>query len=532
MDISESMENEAFAWDGEECLRKTLRLIWVVVSLDFILNVLIPAAFCASVHGRLDIADGCQVGLPFARAFVFCCLAWAIASRKNWARKSYVAAVSVWGGGLFWRGWMLANGGLDEGSSVFAVGLTAVLWLVFFITCLMLLRKKCAACFSPRCPDAWISRHRGLSACAWIIVAVCFGIACFRPTGLCSSDFRSTCDNAPVGKAFAIVYARIMASMGNAEAEIDLGNCYEVGRGVEQSDEEAAKWYLKAAKQGNAVAQGKIGACYYDGKGVRLSYTEAVKWWRKAVAQGNALAQLGLGRCYAQGNGVEQSDEDAKKWYLNAAEQGYPAAQVELGEYYEEKQSHEDAATWYLKAAELGEAGAQVHLASCFETGRGVRESHIEAVKWYRQAAMQGHAEAVDWFRKAAGKGDAEAKRVLGICYLEEHGVEKSEQEAVKLFQEAAKLGDAEAMNRLGACYEKGVGVERSYAKSVSWYRRAAGQGCVAAMYRLGVCYERGLGVERSYDEAKKWYSKATAMIDAEKGVGMDGHKIEQEREW
>lgn len=51
---------------------------------------------------------------------------------------------------------------------------------------------------------------------------------------------------------------------------------------------------LKKSLQGNATAQYNLGYCYYEGHGVEQSYDEAVKWYRKAAEQGNATAQHNL----------------------------------------------------------------------------------------------------------------------------------------------------------------------------------------------------------------------------------------------
>ena len=42
------------------------------------------------------------------------------------------------------------------------------------------------------------------------------------------------------------------ADQGDAAAQFRLGLAYRTGRGVEKSDEEAARWYQKAADQGHA----------------------------------------------------------------------------------------------------------------------------------------------------------------------------------------------------------------------------------------------------------------------------------------
>jgi len=55
---------------------------------------------------------------------------------------------------------------------------------------------------------------------------------------------------------------------------------------------EAAECFRKAAEQGHAEAQYNLGICYEDGDGVEWSYTEAEKWYAKAAAQGHEEAKL------------------------------------------------------------------------------------------------------------------------------------------------------------------------------------------------------------------------------------------------
>jgi len=62
-------------------------------------------------------------------------------------------------------------------------------------------------------------------------------------------------------------------------------------RGVEQSYATALEWWRKAADQGHADAQYNIGVCYDHGTGVEQSSATALEWWRKAAAQGHAAAQ-------------------------------------------------------------------------------------------------------------------------------------------------------------------------------------------------------------------------------------------------
>ena len=67
-------------------------------------------------------------------------------------------------------------------------------------------------------------------------------------------------------------------------------------KGLQHIDElkpyEAAECFRKAAEQGHAEAQFNLGICYEDGDGVEWSYTEAIKWYSKAADQGHEEAKF------------------------------------------------------------------------------------------------------------------------------------------------------------------------------------------------------------------------------------------------
>ena len=73
-----------------------------------------------------------------------------------------------------------------------------------------------------------------------------------------------------------------------------------------------------------------LGLMYQNGKGVEQSDTEAVKWYRKGAEAGNAYAMANLGYMYDWGNGVAQNAEEAKKWYKKAADGGNAWAKEQL----------------------------------------------------------------------------------------------------------------------------------------------------------------------------------------------------------
>ena len=76
------------------------------------------------------------------------------------------------------------------------------------------------------------------------------------------------------------------------EEAYNIGWDYYYGRNGKQTDySEALEWFRKAAEQGYADAQCNLGYCYDKGQGVPQDYSEAVKWYRKAAEQGNEYAK-------------------------------------------------------------------------------------------------------------------------------------------------------------------------------------------------------------------------------------------------
>lgn len=112
------------------------------------------------------------------------------------------------------------------------------------------------------------------------------------------------------------------AQAGDAQAQFKLAAVYLTGRGGPKNDDEAAKWFMLAAKQGHAESQANMGLMYGRGRGVPQSDEEAVKWYRLAAEQGDANSQFNVGSMYALGRGVSQSWPQAYFWALLAAKDG------------------------------------------------------------------------------------------------------------------------------------------------------------------------------------------------------------------
>ncbi len=116
-----------------------------------------------------------------------------------------------------------------------------------------------------------------------------------------------------------------LADEDDARGQYGLGIMYDLGEGVSQNSEQAAKWYRLSAEQGYADAQNNLGAMYEDGEGVPRNYDEAMKWYRKAAESGNKDAPNNIGVMYMSGVGAIKDSVKAYMWF-SIAGKGDPAA--------------------------------------------------------------------------------------------------------------------------------------------------------------------------------------------------------------
>jgi len=66
--------------------------------------------------------------------------------------------------------------------------------------------------------------------------------------------------------AGAIKIWQPLAEAGHSWFQYNMGGMYQLGLGVPQNDDKAARWFLAAAKQGNGMAESKLILMLHDKK--------------------------------------------------------------------------------------------------------------------------------------------------------------------------------------------------------------------------------------------------------------------------
>jgi len=185
------------------------------------------------------------------------------------------------------------------------------------------------------------------------------------------------------------VYQR--AELGDADAQLQIGINYGLGKGVPQDYQKSCLWLEKAANQGNPRAQLILGSMYDEGNGVPKDHKKAYSWYEKAANQGDADAQYNLGVVYRDGNGVPQD-------YIKAR-------------------------SWYLKAANQGDSGAQYALSTLYALGNGVAKNYPTAYMWLNLASAKEikYAEKRDAFVEIMTPAQIEEGQRLTREWLAQH---------------------------------------------------------------------------------------------------------------
>ena len=245
------------------------------------------------------------------------------------------------------------------------------------------------------------------------------------------------------------------------------------------------------AEQGDAEAQFNLGSLYYQGWGIPQDYREAVQWLRKAAEQNYGSAQVTLGTIYAEGvqGVIEKNYSQGLMWFILAAAQGDP------------------------EARELRDALA----------ARMTPKQITEAQKLAREFKPQdAYARTLRELKALAEKGDADSQFKVGLIYYSGQGVTRDYLEALNWFRKAALQNNSFAQYNVGYMYAKGEGTPQDYVEAAKWYRQAAQQGNQLAQYDLGYMYEKGQGMLPDEVQALMWYNLAAIRGEAKAKMARD----------
>lgn len=183
----------------------------------------------------------------------------------------------------------------------------------------------------------------------------------------------------------------------------------------------------------------ELGNRYELGKGLRTSYKKAKYFYELAAQENNSEANVNLGKLYYNGYGVQKDDMIAVHYFEIAENQKNSDASFWLGDLYYESGDYLKAKHYFEKAAEQINSDALLGLGKLYENGFGVEQNYISAFKCYLASSMLNNPDAL--FR-------------LGCLYYIGRGVERDREKAIQLFFRAVKYKSTDALNFLSTFFE------------------------------------------------------------------------------
>ena len=161
---------------------------------------------------------------------------------------------------------------------------------------------------------------------------------------------------------------------------------------------------------------------------------------------------------------------------------------------------------------------ARYMLGRCYENGYGIQKSYQRAIQWYEKAVKNI---SEDLINNPDPVGDA-AHKALEKALEEEYDIDealddilygKITPEILDCLTDAAESGDVDSQKYLMDLYDLGYGrIKPDEEECAYWAQKAAENGDIEAMGKLGNHYYFGSGVERDFKKAFYWLEKAAAL--------------------
>ena len=258
---------------------------------------------------------------------------------------------------------------------------------------------------------------------------------------------------------------------------------------------------------------------YFGENGKTENNEEAFKYYKKAASFGHERAQYRLGEIYDRAYGVEMDLKAAAFWYARSAAQGDRDAKKRLAKL----RWYTDIKPW-KKIAEL-EGLVEDENANTKDEWFTLGYNY-----YYGKSVEQDYERAIGCYSRAYALGCSSSACNLGLCFECGNGVKENIGIAVYFYEKAANQGSAVAACNLGCLYYYGKKVEKDYKTALFWYEKSANKGNGRAMYELGVVYGQGLAVKKDYAKAKEYFKKSKEKGYEKAQSGLDWiEKLERE---
>ena len=362
------------------------------------------------------------------------------------------------------------------------------------------------------------------------------------------------------------------AEKGDEWAQYLVGLEYAFPENDEEADEEeAVRWFSKAAEAGVPEARFRMAERLFTGSGIEqdpeAAYDLALK-----VAEETDLPEAWalLGFMYGAGVPVEEDMDKCRELLEKGASMGSEYAQSLLDEFdngtlFEDGENEDDYDDDYeddevedeeedddddyddeddededdedddeVEFGEGDEDDGEEEEGTVYDGTDGfpkndyiidadrvtaeARRGNIHAIKtlaWGYYKGVYGlpenRKEGWKWYERGADKNDLWCLRELGVLYT----IEDKGRKALKIFEQGIKSGSGDCCEKAGDLYFYGkAGISQDYNKAWDYYWKGHSMGHTGCIAAIGAMCYYGNGMEINLQHAKSYYRDA-----AEKGL-------------
>ena len=355
------------------------------------------------------------------------------------------------------------------------------------------------------------------------------------------------------------------AEKGDEWAQYLVGLEYAFPENDEEADEEeAVRWFSKAAEAGVPEARFRMAERLFTGSGIEQDPEAAYDLALKVAEEADlpeAWALLGF--MYGAGVPVEEDMDKCRELLVKGASMGSEYAQslldeLDNGTLFEDGEDEDDYDDDYeddevedeeedddeeddeeedddeVEFGEGDEDDGEEEEGTVYDGTDGfpkndyiidadrvtaeARRGNIHAIKtlaWGYYKGVYGlpenRKEGWKWYERGADKNDLWCLRELGVLYT----IEDKGRKALKIFEQGIKSGSGDCCEKAGDLYFYGkAGISQDYNKAWDYYWKGHSMGHTGCIAAIGAMCYYGNGMEINLQHAKSYYRDA-----AEKGL-------------
>ena len=312
------------------------------------------------------------------------------------------------------------------------------------------------------------------------------------------------------------------AELGHTDSMYEVGQSYEMGKGVPFQLDKALEWYSMGAERDHVGCQLKLGIFYQKGLGASQDIEKSARWFRRAVDLGSSRAMLLLAQTLERFPEFEVKHGRAGAMFDRAATMGEPEAIHHLGLSYLQPELNgidfERAEGYFRASLDWPE--------SCYRLSQMITDGLIsgnsmDVSQLLERSAEVGHIPSIvklsekaddletsiSWIEKAAQRGDVDSQVALAN-FLVISGRHNAEKLALWWFEQAMRKQHPVAMFECGKRYVQ-VNDKLIAQKGRKLILESARIGNLEAMLFLGIHMIHGEIFERDEMAAREWLRKA-----------------------